>query len=241
MDDIHVDGYSDEDIWLSMGETKAYFVSDRPSTAGGPSEWAVWTAERATIKDPFGPATRVPVAHTGIYSISLEGDMNTLYFEGAQVGGIKGLFKALESPGPVGGAFDAGTLLYIDSGGPWISRDTTRLYYDSGGNINVADRVGDSFGGTYRSVMIDGYAPVVSADELTLYFARSSGTVAGSDTWMARRTSIGDPFGNAVQVASVSTVGSDDIPNWISDDGCHYYMHMAQADAPSYVYSSARE
>lgn len=68
-------------------------------------------------------------------------------------------------------------------------------------------------------------SPVVTLDQLTVYWASDrSGGVGSLDVWKASRLGPSDPFGNPTDVTSVNT-GFDDVPSWISDDGCRLYLY----------------
>jgi hypothetical protein len=239
MADIDTAGYNDQDLKLSQDELTAFFVSDRPTTSG-PSGWTIWTASRTDRTAPLGPATPLPTTNlsNGIFSLSLEGDLLTLYFEGTQPGGINGLFMATRNG--LSDPFGAPKLLFNDAGDPWISRDTTHLYYDSGGNIFVANRMGPAFFGSV-SVMPNASSPVVSPDELTMYLAQDGNTGTRTDIAIARRASTADPFGTPpLPVLGVNT-NDDDWPDWISDDGCRLYLHRFAPGVTSDVYLSEKK
>ena len=66
--------------------------------------------------------------------------------------------------------------------------------------------------------------PVVTPDELTLYFSSNRANGAGlQDIYVARRASVSDNFGAPVNLAELNT-GTNDFPTWISDDGCVLYL-----------------
>ena len=66
----------------------------------------------------------------------------------------------------------------------------------------------------------DVVAPVVSPDELVMYFA---GRTTDLDIYIAQRGSPTDPFGPAMQVAELAAVG-DETPTWLSPDLCRLYF-----------------
>lgn len=66
--------------------------------------------------------------------------------------------------------------------------------------------------------------PVVSPDELTLFFGSSRTTGAGDfDIYVATRATTADGFGQPVALTSLNTAGFD-VPSWISADGCDLYF-----------------
>jgi Tol biopolymer transport system component len=82
--------------------------------------------------------------------------------------------------------------------------------------------------------------PVVSPDELTLYFASGY----PYDIWMATRTSRDLPFGEPVALTELNSDASDN-PQWISPDGCRLYFGRATVNedlvtATSSIYVAER-
>lgn len=73
--------------------------------------------------------------------------------------------------------------------------------------------------------------PVVTPDELTLFFA--SNRVDELDIYVATRASTGDDFGPAALLADLSSADLD-APNWISADGC--VLYLTQRVGPSATY-----
>jgi hypothetical protein len=68
--------------------------------------------------------------------------------------------------------------------------------------------------------------PVISPDELTLYFGSSSADPVArgsSDIWMATRASVDAPFGTPMNIAELNTTDFE-YPQWISLDGCRLYF-----------------
>ena len=71
------------------------------------------------------------------------------------------------------------------------------------------------------------YFPVVTPDELTLYFASDRTDLpneGGLDIFVSRRESKLENFGPPENVAELNT-REDEYPNWISEDGCRLYFH----------------
>ena len=67
-------------------------------------------------------------------------------------------------------------------------------------------------------------SPVVSADELVLYFGSNRGGQANKlDVWMASRQKVTDPFSTPVAVPELASA-LNDTPRWISPDLCTLYV-----------------
>ncbi len=72
--------------------------------------------------------------------------------------------------------------------------------------------------------------PVVTPDELTLYFGSSRSGSASIDIWVATRASLADGFGPPVNAGDVNTADVD-FPTWVSADACTLYYVSIQTDA----------
>jgi hypothetical protein len=82
--------------------------------------------------------------------------------------------------------------------------------------------------------------PVVTADELTLFFASTRpGGTGNHDIYEARRASVADGFGAPIELAGLNTT-ADDGPNWISPDGCNLYFSRFEPNVGFQLYMSTR-
>jgi Tol biopolymer transport system component len=70
--------------------------------------------------------------------------------------------------------------------------------------------------------------PAPSADGLTLYFASDRGGGGDNDIYVAKRSSLTQPFGGITPVPSVNSPQGDG-SNWLSRDGCRLYMSSARS------------
>ena len=123
---------------------------------------------------------------------------------------------------------------HVDS--PWVSSDNLRMYYyrtepgsqsllkmsqrgsiaspwPEGANINELNALGSLAG------------PTLTVDELTIVFSGSNiaGGLGGHDLWQASRTSLGNPFGSAVNLTGINTTASEYHPS-LSSDGLTLYF-----------------
>jgi hypothetical protein len=71
-------------------------------------------------------------------------------------------------------------------------------------------------------------APVLSGDELTLYFSGTRPGSAKSDIYVAHRTGTSEAFGTPARVVELSSAGAD-APGWLSPDGCRLYLSSSRA------------
>ncbi len=73
------------------------------------------------------------------------------------------------------------------------------------------------------------WRPVVTPDDLTIYFARSpTADIAGMDIFVARRTTPTEKFGAPELVAELSEPGVFDNPTWVSADECRIYFESVR-------------
>jgi WD40 repeat protein len=116
-------------------------------------------------------------------------------------------------------------------GGPYVTPDGSVLYFHSwrGGNnadLYRATRNGTVFNEpellTSISTGAHEFYPVVTPDELTIYYFTEGDPLGRNGIWMATRATLAVPFGNAVHLSALN--GSRDaVPDWISPDGCRLY------------------
>ena len=67
----------------------------------------------------------------------------------------------------------------------------------------------------------------VTDDELRIYFRRTIGIEP--DIFTASRSTVNDGFGAATPVPALSVAGVNEVPTWVSADGCNLYLY---SDAP---------
>lgn len=67
--------------------------------------------------------------------------------------------------------------------------------------------------------------PVLSWDELSLYMgSRRTGGIGGNDMFVASRTRTSDPFSGTTWLGAAVNSTANDLPSWISEDGCVLYF-----------------
>jgi hypothetical protein len=118
-------------------------------------------------------------------------------------------------------------------GGPYTTGSGDVLYFHSDystGGLFRAEGVGTSFAqGAKVPITFPGALalttsyPVVSPDELTLYFAARDGE-RPTDVWKATRATMDESFGEATPVVEVNTADANEVPSFISEDGCRLYF-----------------
>lgn len=116
---------------------------------------------------------------------------------------------------------------------PFISADGRVLYFtsDRGGNFGLyrSTQTGGVFSapepvaGTNLQTPYMELTPVVSDDELTMYFGSSRPNLGSVDIYQTTRASVQDPFGEPIALTELN--GPDaQLPSWISADNCELYF-----------------
>jgi hypothetical protein len=141
-------------------------------------------------------------------------------------------------PQPVNVKGPNGQTTDIDT--PWINSDGTRLYFSFYGaepGVHEARLQAGAFGpsrligfgvGTNR-------APVLSFDELRVYFASAQARPGGQPSvelvYTAFRKSIEEPFGQPDFVNALNDGMYRLLPSWLSADGCTMLLWGEETDA----------
>ena len=66
--------------------------------------------------------------------------------------------------------------------------------------------------------------PVLTVDDLTLFFASDRATSGFQDIFVASRTKVTEPFGPSNSLGPVVNSAATDSPAWVSADGCVLYF-----------------
>jgi Tol biopolymer transport system component len=235
LDSLNTDA-EEADPHLSPDELTIYFSSDRPGSAG----FDIFQATRGSIAMPFGnvaPVTTVNTAGVDRQPNVTADGLSMFAFN--QATGTSFEHITIATRPSTGVAFGAAQVLPTVNGptndsDPYILPGGNALYLasDRAGNYGLyrSARIGGAFaaptivGGVDLDTAEMEGAPVVSPDELTLYFASTGrGGVGSFDIYEATRASIADGFGAAIPLTSLNTVEFE-APGWISADGCNLYL-----------------
>ena len=242
----------DSDARLTSDERTVFFRSERPGPAGGSGD--IWYATRTSVTAPFGAPLQLTAVSGAEYdfSPSVTDDLLTLVL----VRGAAKIFRATRSsqtasfgaPSEMPGLYADGidTQAYLLPNGKRLYFVSTRASLGTRGqpSIMVADPNNpSSVPAAFPELDSSTPAfPVVTADELSVYFAspRTDGGAKGErDIWRADRTSVTAPFGAPVPVAELNSA-SDDLPSWISPDGCVAYLSSTRDGATFKIYEAKR-
>jgi len=218
-------------------ELTIFFDSDRPGTTG---LFDLWTATRPSIGAAFGTATQIAGVNSALEEFGPNETTNglTLFFEQQDKNAVSRLYKSTRAAGgmPFGNVTALASINSNDyTANPFVRGDGSEIWYVSDtGLLTTIDLYHATIGpmGTFVGAKVNNvntsaeeFAPVVSADGLTLYFGTDA-TVAGLggvNVWVATRASKGVDFGAPVLVPNVNTT-SDEQPTWISPDDCRLYL-----------------
>jgi hypothetical protein len=212
--------------------------------------WDMYSVTRASIGDPFGAPTvlgTINSVYTDVWP-TLTPNQLAIYFNSnraAPTTGPQEVYTATRTSPTAD--FAAPTLVSSLMGGddqPYVNATGTALYFSS------ASRPDTTGGGDLYRAPIDGsgnvgavqiligqvntpateQCPVVTEDELTLYYCRFNGT--DNDIYVATRASASAPWGAGSAVAGAANVGSEEAPGWVSPDGCDLYFYDNGSDLP---------
>ena len=211
--------------------------------------WDLWRASRGSIEEPFG----VPALLTSVNSVSSD------LWPTVSPDGLSLLFQAdrttpntfhiwrstrASTAVPFGPPTPRGDLrdndihpllandhaLYFSStvrGGLGLG-EILRSPVDAGGAIGAPVLL---VGGVNTDATED--APAVTSDERVIFFRRL--TAGETDVYTASRSTATDGFGTSAPVPGLSARAIDEVPNWISPDGCHLYFHSNATGGPAGV------
>jgi Tol biopolymer transport system component len=218
---------------VTSDERVAFFTSDREF-----ANVELWSATRTDASAFFADITNADMLNDEYdqHGPSLSSDGLTLYFS-------QNAILQIAKRGNRNDAFSDATEL--SPGGqltgniePFVTQDDGSLYFSSdrlggsGGWDNWVSGIEPS-GALTPSVPVAGlnteydeFAPVLSADELTIYFEsnRPTSGFMDSNIWVAHRSSVEEDFGEAVPVTELNLHPETEFPEAISPDSCRLYF-----------------
>lgn len=224
------------------------------SRTNADNTWDIYGATRNTTNDAFGTPQVVGAINT-IYSElwpTVTPDRLTLYFMSDRVTpNVYGIWSAKRStPTGTWGPPTAEPMLSMTGdGNPYVA-NATALYFASGvrtgpGGNDIYHATLGTDGVSMIAPLIGGVdtpeseiVPVVTADELHVFFARHNGT--DYDIYEASRSSLADGFGAATAVPGMASAGFDELPSWVSPDGCDLYFSSAAGVTGSDLFVASR-
>lgn len=218
---------------LSADEKTIYYSRRTPPSVGPVPIDELFFAGRAQPGQPFSASNALltdPNYNKRATNPIVTADEKTLFFNttGIAPGSMNVSIATRNDPATLFN--QAGQVTFVagpsDSQYPYINKELSRLYYSTNGSIFVATKQGSSFQDI--AVLLKGngspdYAsPVLSADELTIWFAH----IQNNETkiHMSRRASLEEAFPLPTTEVEALNVNLPARPSWISDDTCEMYL-----------------
>lgn len=214
----------------------------------------LYMAHREHLGDDFREVVALDELNTGANEISpsLSDDQHTLYF--ARGGpAVRYQIFAASWPSPRGPLGNSVPIALGDAGEselePYITSSAiffTARRGDGSASLFTAAGRRTSFEPAHRLESLEIHAPagaygspVVSSDELTIYFSAPPDNASQPDIWISSRSSVDRPFGAARAIAELNTV-SGERPAWISEDSCRLYFVTNRAGQGYGVWMASR-
>lgn len=241
---------NDEAARLSSNELTVYSSSDR---GGGVGSWDIWLATRASTSDAFGtPSLLAGVNTTGLERYpTVTADGLVLY---AFVGADPNYDLAIATRASVTSSFSAlSTIAALNTSGsdelPYALPDGSAIYFESqrsnSAELYRAVRNGAGFDapnlvtGTNLEVANQS-GPVLSPDELTLYFNSDRAGSGTYEIYEATRASTVQGFDAPVALNLDPTGKHFTTPSWISNDNCVLYFTSRSVSGDYDIYYARR-
>jgi hypothetical protein len=196
----------------------------------------MYAASRPTKNDPFTVTGSLGGLTPGdtVTSVGMTDDARILFFhvgtafplrifvsERASTNDQFTTSSALAAINAMGSAADP----FPTSTALWMTLETGAGTFDlyraprSGTGVGTPSLVAELSSATDTDV-----GPVVTDDELTIYFASTrSPTLGNFDVWTAHRSDASQAFGAPTPVPELNSAGAE-VPKWLSPDGCAIYL-----------------
>jgi len=217
---------NDWGVEISRDGLRLVFSSNRPDVAHPDAKHDIYFAERSTTSAAFGEPVRLSVSSDG----AEDGDP-TLSNDGQELYFVRDCIY-VATPAPTGGPSAWSTPRRLDAlcpgtvriGGPFLSGDGQRLYYDVFDGTATETRMATrSPSGQFTQPGVSVGAPelhyiALEDDELTLYGENTSTGV--TEIWRTTRPSTSAPFPAGAAVEELRD-GFDDGDPSLTSDGRH--------------------
>lgn len=240
-----VEGLSSASSEVALGITRDEKIAFVTRVQGSPPVSTILVAERGSATEPFGTPSMLLTgdlngATGNEYSGAPSGDGLLLYFHRQiEAGPQAGIGTLVAARATTQAPFNGGEGVLVDGGGlentlsPALSSDGQTLYwldFNDFGRVFRATRGGtpSSFSNAdVIATMAISTTPVLSADELTLYYATGN----GDDVLVTTRASKAAMFTPGAAVPGVNSA-MQDYPVALSHDGCVLYLASTRAGGP---------
>lgn len=240
------------------GKEFQFHVSPDELTAyvsAGDAWWVgdLFVSQRSSKSEPFGPLMPLTTLNTEFFegSIVVTPDGLTAVFDSDRDRQRTGARIFMATRATPTGSFGTPNEVVIRGGlideyDPYVLPDSSALYF----RLNAQDGIGiyrvplagmNAGSATPVLLGLDDRYPVVTADELTIYFtANDSVGSTWGDIWTMTRTSRDMPFSSPTSLSELNTQDIE-IPQSLSPDGCRLYFTRTFASAGGVSYSFVAE
>ena len=233
---------SDEGATLSPDELTIYFDSTRPGGLGG---YDIYVATRANRTDPFSAPALLAGVNTAnnersptvtadgltLYATNGGGSMfDMLYATRASTTSSFSSLALVTGLGSSGSnsasvVLPNGSAVYLTSG----RTGTYQMYRTVPAASAGALEAPTMLTGTNLSAQGNNMNPVVTPDELTLYFESDRGAASMDNIWVTTRASAAVGFAAPIELPSLSVSTQIVTPTWVSADNCVLYFTAGPA------------
>jgi hypothetical protein len=228
------------EVTLGTGDIRGASLSSDELTITFARDGRIQRATRASRMSPFGTSVDLPdVNGTGSWGTPRPApDGKTMYLARDTAYGPLLVVSAAGANGVFGAPVDVMTPSNQAIFGvhPWVNPTGTIVHFttglpdDAGGGYLIVARAPIQSTGRIGAVTISSelahgdFAPVLTPDELTMYFASGrAGGAGGNDIWRAARPNRSAAWGNFARVTELASSASEE-PSWLSDDACRIYI-----------------
>lgn len=224
---------NEEQAALSPDELTVHFSRD-----GGAASYDIYEAKRSSKTASFGNAIAVMGVNTPGEDREprVTADGLALFATSKAGGGpFRVTWSKRDNTSVAFGALQAVPVINgtTNDSDPFISPDGRVLYFSSDRGGTYALYRSTQTGGVFSTPeLVNGVkldtvymelTPVVSEDELTLYFGSSRPGKGSIDMYQAGRAAVQDAFGEPIALSELNTLDPE-LPSWISADGCELYF-----------------
>lgn len=246
---------------LSPNELTIYFHGFGGSLSDSGND-NLFVATRSSQTDPFGAPSKLPISTNGPdENASVSSDGTTLYYDStAPDAGASAMWVAQKNSSAVFGSQhplgsppaspQAG--ITVSDGQPFITADNAELWFTSKGDagtgaVNIFSSLlsGGLFALPTEQAMLNSsasdYAPLLSFDRLTVYFAsaRPGGGGGMDDIWRSHRSTVTDAFPMPSPVTELNS-SSDEFGGWLSADNCRIHFESKRNDNLNHIFIATR-
>jgi hypothetical protein len=197
-------------------------------------------AKRDAAAAPFGTAVPLAAAANNVLTGGCLGTRaEEVFFSNASAGSTMQRWRVLANETTQGPFTQTGLASgsTVDNCGTLLA-DASIMYFSGEsplqgvGSIFRAERTGaDTWDGSLAIPLADAgvdVAPVVRVDELEIFFSRREGNA--SFIYTARRAKRTDMFDTPTKVTELTGIAGNDVPAWLSRDGCRLYFTSTRGD-----------